>query len=129
MSSATEFRVAIGNPRRAGTWRLPVVKPADDRHGGSDVFRVAPLTGRASRLPWRGSYRAGWSLLSELAGGELADDVEVAEVAGVLLGQVEQDPLKRCRPGSVPPVARLADVSKVTGLHGGPVACRLSAQR
>src|SRR6266576_3914602 len=48
---------------------------------------------------------------------------------GVPLGQVEQAPLKCRRPGSVPPLARLADVSKVTGFHDGPAACRLSAQR
>ena len=38
-------------------------------------------------------------------------------------------PLKCRRPGSVPPLARLADVSKVMGLPDGPAACRLSAQR
>jgi hypothetical protein len=32
--------------------------------------------------------------LSDLAVGELADDVEVAEVAGVFLEQVKQDALK-----------------------------------
>jgi GNAT superfamily N-acetyltransferase len=52
------------------------------------------------------------SLLSGLAVGEFADDVEVADVAGVLLEQVEQDPLECRRIGSVPPVAGLADVSK-----------------
>ena len=35
-------------------------------------------------------------VVSDLAIGELADDVEVADVAGALLDQVEQDPLK-CR--------------------------------
>jgi hypothetical protein len=56
----------------------------------------APWTGRASSLPWRGFGRAAWLLLSDLAVGELADDVEVADVAGALLDQVEQDPPK-CR--------------------------------
>jgi hypothetical protein len=32
--------------------------------------------------------------LPDLAVGELTDDVEVADVAGVLLQQVEQDPLQ-----------------------------------
>jgi hypothetical protein len=50
-------------------------------------------------------------------------------VAGLLLDQVEQDPLKGRRPGCVPPVTRLADVSKVMGFHDGPAACRLSVQR
>jgi len=43
--------------------------------------------------------------------------------------QVEQDPLKCRRPGCVPPIARLANVSKVMGFHDGPAACRLSVQR
>jgi hypothetical protein len=34
------------------------------------------------------------TLFSDLAVGEFADDVEVAEVAGVLLEQMEQDPLE-----------------------------------
>jgi hypothetical protein len=72
---------------------------------------------------------AAWSLLSDLAVGKLADDVEVADVAGVLLDQVEQDPLKCRGPVAVPPVARLADVSKVMGFHDGPAARRLGVQR
>jgi hypothetical protein len=65
--------------------------------------------------------------LSGLAVGEFAADVEVADVAGVLLQQVEQDPLE-CR-RLVPPVARLADVSEVMGFHDGPAACGLGVQR
>src|SRR6204780_3599645 len=42
---------------------------------------------------------------------------------------MEQDPIKCRGPGFVPPVARLADVSKVMGFHDGPAACRLSVQR
>jgi hypothetical protein len=49
-------------------------------------------------------------------------------VAGVLLDQVEQDPLKYRGPGFVPPFARLADVSKIMGLHYGPAARRLGVQ-
>jgi hypothetical protein len=45
-----------------------------------------------SRLP---PGRQPGPLLSDLAVGELADDVEVADLAGVLLDQVEQDPLLR----------------------------------
>ena len=78
---------------------------------------------------WRGPGRPAWSLLSYLAIRELADDVEVADVAGVLLDQVEQDPLKCRRPGFVPCVARVADVGKVMGFHDGPAARRLSVQR
>jgi hypothetical protein len=45
-----------------------------------------PFTGNAGR-PRR-------SLLSGLAAGEFADNIQVADVAGVLLEQVEQDPLQ-----------------------------------
>jgi hypothetical protein len=68
------------------------------------------------------------ALLSELAVGELGDDVEVAEVAGVLLEQVKQDPLECRGIGSVPPVARLATVSKIMGFHDGPGAGGLGVQ-
>jgi hypothetical protein len=49
---------------------------------------------------WRPSVTgyAGWprpSLLAGLAAGEFADDVQVADVAGVLLEQVEQDPPRK----------------------------------
>jgi hypothetical protein len=66
------------------------------QHCRFGCFSHAPWAGRASSLPWRGFGRAAWSLLSDLAVGELADDVEVADVVGALLDQVEQDPLK-CR--------------------------------
>src|ERR1019366_10384727 len=57
------------------------------------------------------------SLLSGLAAGKFTDDVEVAGVAGVLLEQVEQDPLKGGGIRSVPPVARLANLSEVVGFN------------
>jgi hypothetical protein len=66
-----------------------------ERKGFGCVSR-APWTGRASRLPWRGLGRTAWSLLSDLAIGELADDVEGGRPSGALLDEVEQDPLK-CR--------------------------------
>src|SRR5262245_65078444 len=88
--------------------------------------------------PWgRGSWRLDFtgyagrprrSSLSGLAAGELADDVEVADVAGVLLKQVEQDPLERRRIGPVPPVARLADVGQIMGLDDGPGPRGLGAE-
>jgi hypothetical protein len=78
-------------------------------------------------FPGRGRC-PGASLLSGLAVGEFADDVEVANVPGVLLKQVEQDPVKRRRIGSVPPIARPADVSKIMGLDDGPGPCGLGAQ-
>jgi hypothetical protein len=64
-------------------------------------------------------------LLSNLAVDELADDVEMTDVAGVLLEQVEQNPLECRRITSVPPVARLAAVSKIVGFHDGPGASGL----
>ncbi len=44
----------------------------------------------------------------------------MTDVTRVLLQQVEQDPLKRRRIGAVPPLARLADLIQVMGLHDGP---------
>jgi hypothetical protein len=46
---------------------------------------------------------AGWAV------GELDHDVEVTEVAGVLLDKVEQDPLQGRRPRAVPAGTWLAD--------------------
>src|ERR1039458_9243076 len=69
------------------------------------------------------------SLLSGLAAGKLTGDVEVAGVACVLLEQVEQDPLKGGGIRSVPPVARLANLSEVVGFNDGPGARRLGVQR
>jgi hypothetical protein len=54
------------------------------------------------------------------AGREFGDDIQVTEVPGVLLQQVEQDPLQGGRVGAVPPVAGLAHVGQVMGLDDGP---------
>jgi hypothetical protein len=43
----------------------------------------------------------------------------VAEVPGVLLEQVEQDPLQGRGVGAVPAVAGLADLIEIVGLHDG----------
>src|SRR5215470_5910774 len=63
------------------------------------------------------------------AAGELGDDVEVADMAGVLLQQVEQDPLQRGRVRPVPPRPGLAGLGQVVGLDDGPGALRLNPQR
>jgi hypothetical protein len=62
------------------------------------------------------------TLFSGPAVGELADDVEVTNVPGVLLEQVEQDPLKRRRIGSIPPLAGFAYVSKIVRFDDGSAA-------
>src|SRR6266498_1477626 len=64
-------------------------------------------------------------LFAGLPADEFADDVKVAEVAGVLLEQVKQDPLECRGVGPVPAVAGFADVSKVMGLDDGPAAASL----
>src|SRR6266536_5637094 len=90
-----------------------------------------PITRRCRRVPapeLTGSGQAGW-LLAGLASGELADDVEMADMTGVLLEQVEQDALQGRRIGAVPPLARLADVGKVMGFDNGPGARGLGGQR
>src|SRR3984957_6853312 len=45
--------------------------------------------------------------------GQLADDVELADVPGVLLDEVEQDPLERRGRLARPALARLADLVEV----------------
>ena len=50
------------------------------------------------------------SLLARGAGGELGDDVEVADVPGVLLEQVEQDPFQGSRVRAIPSFTVLAHV-------------------
>ena len=54
-----------------------------------------------------------------LAGGEFDDDVQLAQVPGVLLEQVEQDPVQGRRVGAAPAVAGLADLVQVVGLDDG----------
>ena len=68
--------------------------------------------------------------LSGRTAGELAGDVEVAEVAGILLEQMEQDPLERGR-GAVawPPVTGPASLAEVMRLDDGPGAGGLRTQR
>jgi hypothetical protein len=78
--------------RRPARLRQPISGPDRPREpvsaGGSPQPGVDLAGGR---LSWRGLGRAAWSLLSDLAGGELADDMEVADVVGVLLDQLGQD--------------------------------------
>ena len=50
-------------------------------------------------------------------------------MAGVLLDQVEQDPLEGCRAGSIPSVAGLTRVSQVVGLDDRPASGGLDVQR
>jgi hypothetical protein len=63
-----------------------------------------------------------------LAGGKLDDGVQVAEVPGVLLEQVEQDPFQGGGVGAVPAVAGLAGVVEVVGLDDLAGASGLLAQ-
>src|ERR1700759_4319344 len=72
-----------------------------------------------------GSFGA---LLPRRAGGELGDDVQVADVPGVLLKQVEQDPLEGRRVGAVPPLAGLAYLIEPVRLDDGPAPRTLGAQ-
>jgi hypothetical protein len=51
-----------------------------------------------------------------MAGGEFDDDVQLAQVPGVLLYQVEQDPFQGRRVGAAPAVAGLARLVQVVGL-------------
>jgi hypothetical protein len=57
--------------------------------------------------------------LPGLAGGEFDDDVQLAQVPGVLLNQVEQDPFQGRRVGAAPAVAGLGPVVQVVGLDDG----------
>ena len=68
------------------------------------------------------------SLLLRGAGGELGDDVQVADVPGVLLKQVEQDPLKGGRVGAVPPLTGLAHLIEPVRHDDGPAPRTLGAQ-
>jgi hypothetical protein len=59
------------------------------------------------------------SLLLRGAGGELGDDVQVADVPGVLLEQVEQDPLEGSRVRAAPPFTGLAHLIEAVGEGNG----------
>jgi hypothetical protein len=52
--------------------------------------------------------------------GQFHHDVELANVARVLLEQVEQDPFERRRIGAIPPLAGLADVGEIMGADDNP---------
>src|SRR5690242_10367215 len=68
------------------------------------------------------------SLLLRGAGGELGDDVQVADVPGVLLEQMEQDPLEGSRVRAVPPLTGLAYLVETVGLDDGPAPRALGVQ-
>src|SRR5437588_4008110 len=68
------------------------------------------------------------SLLLRGAGGELGDDVQVADVPGVLLEQVEQDPLEGGRVRAVPPLTGLAHLIEAVSLDDGPAPRGLGVQ-
>jgi hypothetical protein len=59
------------------------------------------------------------SLLLRGAGGELGDDVQVADVPGVLLEQVEQDTLEGSRVRAAPPFTGLAHLIEAVGEGNG----------
>src|ERR1039457_4201807 len=90
---------------------IAVVTPCESKNGQNDPPQ-GPRGGRPFVVS-RGSL-AGRAL------SEFAGDVEMTDMTRVLLQQVEQDPLKRRRIGAVPPLARLADLSQIMGLHDGP---------
>ncbi len=90
------------------------------RRGGRAGVRDA--ADRARRRP--GGRRPGSHLRPDaaqsLAGRpvhQLAHDVEMAGVPGVLLDQMQQDTLQRWRPAAVPPVTGRADVGEVVSHH------------
>ncbi len=56
------------------------------------------------------------------------DDIQLTQVAGVLLQQVEQDPLQGRRVGAVPAFTGLAHVVEVVGGDDGPAPLGLIAQ-
>jgi hypothetical protein len=63
-----------------------------------------------------------------LAGGELDDDVQVADVPGVLLEQVEQDTFQGRGVGAIPALAGLPDLVQIVGGHHGAGPPGLIAQ-
>src|SRR5215467_9886217 len=73
---------------------------------------------------------ADWALsLAGRASDKFGDDVEVAEVPGVLLEQVEQDPLQRRRLVTIPAFARLAGLGEVVRLDDCRAPPGLVSQR
>ncbi len=48
---------------------------------------------------------------------ELTDDVEVSDVPGVLLDEVEQDPFECRGSPTFPSRARLTDITQLVGAH------------
>ena len=96
---------------------------------GSVTVAAAPgpdMLGTCVRASTRGRSA---ELFFGKAGGEFGDDIELAEVARVLLEQVEQHPLQGRRAGAVPAFTRLAHVVEVVGGDDGPAAVSLVTQR
>src|SRR5215472_11541076 len=109
------MRPSYGSQGRA----RPGTAPAIQRPPGTDIDTAgADFWARPSRVSLPGR-----------AAGELADDVEVADMTRVLLEQVEQDPFQRGRIRPVPPGPGLAGLGQVVGLDDGPGAFRPGAQR
>src|SRR2546423_2341769 len=80
-------------------------------------YEGASPQGTCHRWPTTAGLAA---LLPERTGGEFDDDVQVPEVAGVLLEQVEQHPLQRRRVGTGPARTGRSDRREVGFLNYPP---------
>ena len=104
-------------PLRRGEGRLarrcrrpPSLVPGPERAGGT--------TGRS----------AGKVSFPTLAGDDLDHDIQVTQVPGVLLEQVEQDPLQGRRVGADPAFTGLAHLGQIVGGDDGPAPRGLAGQ-
>ena len=90
---------------------------------------VAVTTGAGAAREGRLDGGAESGLFANRTAAELRHDIEVPEMAGVLLEQVEENPFERRRVGAVPAGTWLADGVQVVGLDDRPSALALGSQR
>lgn len=100
-------------PHRGAPRQLAKIHPPDSPIGTrSSAPSVDPGPG----------MEAGCLLLADRSAGELGDDVELSEMTGVLLDQMEQDAFERCRLGALLARAWSAHRGQVVGLDDGSAA-------
>ena len=92
--------------------------------------RTSRRSGRRSRSDAGRAWAAFWlGLLPDLAVGQLGDHVEMPEVAGVLLHQVEQHAFEGRGVGTFPTRSWPSRLGQVMSHDDGPAALALSSQR
>ena len=114
----------LGDAEVAARQHLPGQRLMQAAGGGPDdiTFRHESRMPCAATGSRHAAADARPASFAGFAAGQLADDVQLADVPGVLLHEVEQHPLERRGRLARPALARLADLVEVVALDDGAAA-------